>query len=142
MTASPLQDIALLFPEFFAKAPHWKIAVVSGDADSAVPFMGTERWIECLGRNVVKDWRNWFLNGDVAGSVINYENIALVTVKGAGHTIPTCGYGGGASNVACGGLTKSLSSPRLQTSPSPVRVWEGWGYCLLSSSSTTFKPSP
>ena len=28
------KDIALLFPKFFAKAPQWKIAVVSGTADS------------------------------------------------------------------------------------------------------------
>ena len=46
-------------PEFFAKAPHWQTAVVSGTADSAVPFVGTERWMECLGRETVDDWRLW-----------------------------------------------------------------------------------
>ena len=50
---SETADIALLFPEFFAKAPHWRILVVSGDADSAVPFMGTMRWINCLKQPVV-----------------------------------------------------------------------------------------
>ena len=41
---SETQDIALLFPTFFEKAPHWRITVVSGDADAAVPFLGTQRW--------------------------------------------------------------------------------------------------
>jgi serine carboxypeptidase-like clade 2 len=50
-------DIALLFPEFFTKAPNWRLLVVSGDADAAVPFIGTERWIQCLGRPDKKPWR-------------------------------------------------------------------------------------
>lgn len=43
-----------LFPRFFKEAPHWKIAVVSGTADAAVPFIGTQRELECLGRKVLK----------------------------------------------------------------------------------------
>ena len=82
-------DIALLFPGFFEAAPHWKILVVSGDADAAVPFVGTERWIRCLGRTVVSPWTNWIFEGDVAGSVVQYDGISFVTVKGCGHTIPT-----------------------------------------------------
>ena len=31
-----------LFPRFFKEAPHWRIAVVSGTSDSAVPFVGTD----------------------------------------------------------------------------------------------------
>ena len=46
--AARAQDIALLFPRLLKDAPHWRIAVVSGTADSAVPFVGTERWMECL----------------------------------------------------------------------------------------------
>eukprot|EP01084_Bolivina_argentea_P142779 250799_1 len=34
-----MEDVALLFPVFFDKRPNWKITVVSGDADSAVPFI-------------------------------------------------------------------------------------------------------
>lgn len=63
--------------------------VVSGDADAAVPFVGTERWIDCLGRDVVKDWENWMMDGDVAGSIIEYDGLSFQTVKGCGHTIPT-----------------------------------------------------
>ena len=60
------EDIALLFPKFFKQAPHWKIAVVSGTADAAVPFLGTERWMECLNQPVLEDWKLWYMNGDVA----------------------------------------------------------------------------
>jgi len=84
------EDIAKLFPKFFAQAPDWKIAVVSGTADAAVPFIGTERWMECLGRDVVEDWKLWTLHGDVAGAVKTYApNMQFISVKGCGHTIPT-----------------------------------------------------
>lgn len=86
---SELADIALLFPGFFEKRPDWKISVISGDADSAVPFIGSQRWIECLARPVVKDWFNWFMNQDVAGSVKIYKGITFQTIKDCGHTIPT-----------------------------------------------------
>lgn len=83
------KDIALLFPKFFEKRPDWKILVVSGDADSAVPFLGTQRWMECLGRTVKNDWRAWHMDKDVAGMIKDWDGISLVTVKGCGHTIPT-----------------------------------------------------
>ncbi|KAJ9436843.1 Serine carboxypeptidase 24 [Diplonema papillatum] len=82
-------DIALLYPKFFSMRPKWKQIVISGDADSAVPFMGTERWLRCLERPVTNDWRRWILNKDVAGMVIDFEGISFATVKGCGHTIPT-----------------------------------------------------
>eukprot|EP01064_Diplonema_japonicum_P039072 TRINITY_DN9702_c0_g5_i1.p1 TRINITY_DN9702_c0_g5~~TRINITY_DN9702_c0_g5_i1.p1 ORF type:complete len:464 (+),score=157.16 TRINITY_DN9702_c0_g5_i1:43-1434(+) len=83
------KDIALLYPKFFSKRPTWKQIVVSGTADSAVPFLGTERWMNCLGRPIKKDSYAWKLNKDVAGMVKEWDMITLVTVKGCGHTIPT-----------------------------------------------------
>eukprot|EP01006_Ploeotia_vitrea_P013418 TRINITY_DN35136_c0_g1_i1.p1 TRINITY_DN35136_c0_g1~~TRINITY_DN35136_c0_g1_i1.p1 ORF type:complete len:460 (-),score=60.53 TRINITY_DN35136_c0_g1_i1:63-1442(-) len=83
------QDIAKLFPTFFEKAPHWRIAIYSGAADSAVPFMGTERWINCLKRPVETEWYNWFYEKDVAGSVKKWDKIMFFTIKGCGHTVPS-----------------------------------------------------
>ena len=116
------EDIALLFPKFFKQAPHWNIgacafgrprscsrphshvlvaaltcartAIVSGTADAAVPFIGTERWMECLGQPVLEDWKLWYLNQDVAGAVKAYQagsggSMQFISVKGCGHTIPT-----------------------------------------------------
>jgi len=86
---SEMDDIATLFPYFFQVRPEWRISVISGDADSAVPFLDSQQWIECLGRPIVQDWNNWYLNGDVAGSVKVFDGITFLTVKDCGHTIPT-----------------------------------------------------
>lgn len=75
MTGDEKEDIALLFPKFFKQAPHWKIAVVSGTADAAVPFLGTERWMECLNQPVLDDWKLWYMNGDVAVRATLFTNI-------------------------------------------------------------------
>ena len=89
-TAGEKKDIALLFPKFFKERPNWKKAVVSGTADSAVPFLGTERWMNCLKRPLVSDFTKWELNEDVAGMVKTWDsNFQLITVKGCGHTIPS-----------------------------------------------------
>merc|ERR1712039_1143304 len=78
-----------VFPRFFEEAPHWRIWVVSGDSDSAVPFMGTERWMQCLGRPLVKTQEPWVLDGEVAGVKRTWDRMTLLIVKGCGHTIPT-----------------------------------------------------
>lgn len=89
-TSGEKADIARLFPRFFADAPDWRIAVVSGTADAAVPFIGTERWMECLGRKVTHDWRKWTIDGQVAGMQKDWApHLSLITVKGCGHTIPS-----------------------------------------------------
>jgi serine carboxypeptidase-like clade 2 len=72
----------------FATQTDWKVLVFSGDADSAVPFIGTQRWISCLKRPVKKDWSNWQHDGQTAGSVIEYDGITFLTIKGAGHMVP------------------------------------------------------
>lgn len=78
------QDIALLFPRFLKEAPHWRIAVVSGTADSAVPFIGTERWMECLKQPITSDWAAWKMGHDVAGMVKRWApSLSLVTVSAA-----------------------------------------------------------
>ena len=54
-----------------------------------MPFLGTERWMECLGLPVEDDWRPWHLDHDVAGMVKRWApDLSLVTVKGCGHTSP------------------------------------------------------
>ena len=41
----------------------WRILIYSGDADSAVPFIGTQRWIQCLNSPITSDWANWNYEG-------------------------------------------------------------------------------
>jgi len=87
--AGEKKDMKKLFPRFFDEAPDWKIWVVSGDADAAVPFLGTERWMECLGRELVVPQEAWMMDGEVAGTKRVWDRMTLLTVKGCGHTIPT-----------------------------------------------------
>ena len=56
----------------FEKASQWiweslkgkyKMYKYSGDIDNAVPTVGTLGWINALNRTVVKDWRQYSVNG-------------------------------------------------------------------------------
>jgi serine carboxypeptidase-like clade 2 len=65
--------------------------IYSGDADSVVNFIGTERWIgpEGLKLHVTDKWKAWFgPDRQVAGYVQQYDGLTFKTVKGAGHMVP------------------------------------------------------
>ncbi|KAG7380835.1 hypothetical protein PHYPSEUDO_006728 [Phytophthora pseudosyringae] len=68
-----------------------KALIYSGDADSVVNFIGTERWIggEGLKLRVTDKWRAWFgPDEQLAGYVQKYDGLTFKTVKGAGHMVP------------------------------------------------------
>ncbi|TYZ68377.1 hypothetical protein PybrP1_000621 [[Pythium] brassicae (nom. inval.)] len=67
------------------------ILIYSGDADSNVNFMGTERWIgeEGLKLHVTKKWEAWFgPDQQLAGYAQGYDGLTYKTIKGAGHMVP------------------------------------------------------
>ena len=63
----------------FINETNWRILVFSGDVDSAVPTIGTQRWIDCLGQPIVNKWRPWMYNGQTAGMIVDYEGISFQT---------------------------------------------------------------
>ncbi|ETI46887.1 hypothetical protein F441_08770 [Phytophthora nicotianae CJ01A1] len=68
-----------------------KALIYSGDADSVVNFIGTERWIggQGLKLQITQKWRAWFgPDQQLAGYVQKYEGLTFKTVKGAGHMVP------------------------------------------------------
>ncbi|KAK1934562.1 Serine carboxypeptidase-like 26 [Phytophthora citrophthora] len=68
-----------------------KALIYSGDADSVVNFIGTERWIggQGLKLQIKEKWRAWFgPDKQLAGYVQKYEGLTFKTVKGAGHMVP------------------------------------------------------
>jgi len=65
----------------------WHILIYSGDFDAVVPFLTTQRWIHCLGRPVKTPWQSWIINDQVGGSVIEYDRLSFLTVKGTGHDV-------------------------------------------------------
>uniref|UniRef100_M4BZR6 Carboxypeptidase n=1 Tax=Hyaloperonospora arabidopsidis (strain Emoy2) TaxID=559515 RepID=M4BZR6_HYAAE len=68
-----------------------KALVYSGDADSVVNFIGTERWIggQGLKLRIKTKWHAWFgPDKQLAGYEQHYEGLTFKTVKGAGHMVP------------------------------------------------------
>ncbi|XP_012842586.1 PREDICTED: serine carboxypeptidase-like 33 [Erythranthe guttata] len=65
-----------------------KIWMYSGDADGRVPVIGTRYCVEAMGLTIKKPWTSWFYNNQVAGRVVEYQGLTLVTIRGAGHLVP------------------------------------------------------
>jgi len=68
---------------------NFRTTIYSGDVTFNVPFIGSEIWVESLGQKVVSNFTAWEVNGQVAGYLKKYERINFVTVKNAGHMVPT-----------------------------------------------------
>ena len=68
-----------------------QVLIYSGDADSIVNFIGTERWIggQGLKLRIKTTWHAWFgPDKQLAGYEQQYEGLTFKTVKGAGHMVP------------------------------------------------------
>jgi carboxypeptidase C (cathepsin A) len=72
-----------------ALAGKIKMLHYSGDTDGAVPTAGTQAWIATLGWNTTSEWKQYTVEGQVAGYWEAYEgNLTFGTVHGAGHMAP------------------------------------------------------
>ncbi|GER51766.1 serine carboxypeptidase S10 family protein [Striga asiatica] len=65
-----------------------KIWIYSGDADGRVPVIGSRYCVEALKLPLKTPWTTWFYDHQVAGRMVEYEGVTLVTVRGAGHLVP------------------------------------------------------
>ncbi|KAK1156289.1 lysosomal protective protein-like [Acipenser oxyrinchus oxyrinchus] len=74
-------------------ALKYRVLVYNGDVDMACNFLGDEWFVESLQQQVQVKRRTWlYSNGEnqqVGGFVKEFSNIAFLTVKGAGHMVPT-----------------------------------------------------
>jgi serine carboxypeptidase-like clade 1 len=76
--------------------PEIKVLIFNGDVDACVPYVGNEWWTSSLGLPVVKPWRSWTVDTQVAGYVTSYvsdeefktKGLTFLTVKGSGHMVP------------------------------------------------------
>ena len=69
----------------------YRMLKFSGDIDGAVPTTGTMAWINSLGRDILEDWRPYYIDADkteLGGYVVAYDGLTLGTVHGAGHMCP------------------------------------------------------
>ncbi|XP_044506837.1 serine carboxypeptidase 1-like [Mangifera indica] len=66
-----------------------RVWIYSGDVDSVVPVTSTRYSIAVLNLNVTTPWYAWYTNGEVGGYAEAYDGLTFVTVRGAGHMVPS-----------------------------------------------------
>ncbi|CAA0829427.1 Serine carboxypeptidase-like 33, partial [Striga hermonthica] len=66
-----------------------KIWMYSGDVDGRVPFIGSRYCVENLNLTLKTPWTNWYYDHQVAGRMVEYEGLTFLTVRGAGHSVPS-----------------------------------------------------
>ena len=83
--ARPMMPV---YDEIYARAPHLKVLVYSGDDDSICATMGSQKWIWSLGRAVLDAWAPRLLDGQLAGYTVKFQGLTFETIHGAGHMCP------------------------------------------------------
>ncbi|MBA0585677.1 hypothetical protein Gorai_016444 [Gossypium raimondii] len=61
----------------------------SGDTDGALPLLCSKYAINKLGMRIKTAWYPWYIHGEVGGYAVGYQNLTFVTVRGAGHSVPS-----------------------------------------------------
>ncbi|CAN6481712.1 unnamed protein product [Victoria cruziana] len=66
-----------------------RVWVYSGDTDGRIPATATRYTLKKLGLKVVEEWVPWYHHQQVGGWYQIYDGLTFVTVRGAGHQVPT-----------------------------------------------------
>ncbi|XP_073120270.1 serine carboxypeptidase 1-like [Henckelia pumila] len=66
-----------------------RVWIYSGDIDLVIPVTTTRYSMPRLGSSVKTPWYPWYNQGEVGGYAVQYENVTFVTVRGAGHFVPS-----------------------------------------------------
>ncbi|XP_042048777.1 serine carboxypeptidase-like 34 isoform X2 [Salvia splendens] len=67
-----------------------RVWVYSGDTDGRVPVTSTRYALRKLKLDIQQDWTPWFTdNKQVGGWMVEYKGLMFVTLRGAGHQVPT-----------------------------------------------------
>ncbi|XP_031272346.1 serine carboxypeptidase-like 34 [Pistacia vera] len=67
-----------------------RIWVYSGDTDGRIPVTATRLTLRKLGLKTLQEWKPWYTsNRQVGGWTIEYDGLMFVTIRGAGHQVPT-----------------------------------------------------
>ncbi|KAM0008662.1 putative carboxypeptidase D [Helianthus debilis subsp. tardiflorus] len=68
---------------------NWECKHCSGDTDGRVPVTSSRYAINKLQTSVKTPWYPWMYQGEVGGYVVGYQNLTFVTIRGAGHFVPS-----------------------------------------------------
>ncbi|KAL0365432.1 UNVERIFIED_CONTAM: Serine carboxypeptidase II-3 [Sesamum angustifolium] len=63
--------------------------IYSGDTDGRVPVTTSRYSMSKLGTPVKTPWYPWYYQGEVGGYAVEYQNVTFVTIRGAGHFVPS-----------------------------------------------------
>ncbi|KAJ8467883.1 hypothetical protein OPV22_030435 [Ensete ventricosum] len=66
-----------------------RVWVFSGDTDGRIPVTSTRYTLNKLGIKTIQEWKPWYDHKQVGGWTIVFEGLTFVTVRGAGHQVPT-----------------------------------------------------
>ncbi|KAK6916474.1 Peptidase S10, serine carboxypeptidase [Dillenia turbinata] len=66
-----------------------RVWIYSGDTDGRVPVTSTIESINKISPPVKTSWYPWYSQGEVGGYAVGYENLTFVTIRGAGHFVPS-----------------------------------------------------
>ncbi|KAF2300035.1 hypothetical protein GH714_007089 [Hevea brasiliensis] len=66
-----------------------RVWMYSGDTDGNVPVTSSRYSINSLKLPIKTPWQPWHTNKEVGGYVVEYEGLTFVTVRGAGHLVPS-----------------------------------------------------
>ncbi|XP_039043319.1 serine carboxypeptidase 1-like [Hibiscus syriacus] len=66
-----------------------QVWIYSGDTDGALPVTCSRYAINKLGMPIKTAWYPWYIHGEVGGYAVGYQNLTFVTVRGAGHFVPS-----------------------------------------------------
>ncbi|KAA3489741.1 serine carboxypeptidase II-3-like [Gossypium australe] len=81
-------DRSATYYSTYSKKYHSKWS--DGDKDGRVPVVATRYSLNVLKLGVKNGWHAWYSEKEVGGYVVEYEGgLALVTVRGAGHLVPS-----------------------------------------------------
>jgi len=88
------ETMAKFYSMLMSSAKKPRILLYNGDIDMACNFLGDEWFVDDLGRKLLVERRAWIVKDDdgynqIAGYVKQFERISFLTVKGAGHMVPS-----------------------------------------------------
>uniref|UniRef100_A0A8C5R965 Carboxypeptidase n=1 Tax=Leptobrachium leishanense TaxID=445787 RepID=A0A8C5R965_9ANUR len=74
-------------------AMKYRVLVYNGDVDMACNFLGDQWFVDSLGQKLLVQRRQWLYNDgniqQIGGFVKEFSNLTFLTIKGAGHMVPT-----------------------------------------------------
>ena len=69
--------------------PKHRALIYNGDADMMCNFLGDQKFVASLQQKELGPRRPWIHAKQIAGFVHEYDQITFMTVKNAGHMVPS-----------------------------------------------------